>query len=52
MDVGVGRGSAVVAGLLVELERWKAMGGGDSCLEDVGDDGGIEGGIEDGIDDA
>ena len=41
MDVGVGRGRPLVAGALVELERRKAVGGGDSGCEVVGDNGGI-----------
>jgi hypothetical protein len=41
VDVGVGRGRPVVAFALVELERCKPMGGGDSGCEIVGGDGGI-----------
>jgi hypothetical protein len=41
VDVGVGRGRPAVAGTLVELKRWKPMGGGESSFEVVGDDDGI-----------
>jgi hypothetical protein len=39
--VGVGRGRPVVTGALVELERRKAMGGGDSGFKVVEDKGDI-----------
>ena len=38
MDVGVGLGRPVVAFALVELERRKPMGGGESGCEVVGVD--------------
>jgi hypothetical protein len=39
VDVGLGQGCPIVAGALVELERKKAMGGGDIV---VGGKGGID----------